>query len=222
MLNHKSTIPFGIIGLGRFGTALAESLATSGHEVLVLDGNENKVQLIQDVVDQALVVPHLDKKALLEAGIQNCETVIVAIGEAIEVSILVTLNVIELGVPRVISKAISADHGKVLQRMGAEVVYPEKDMATRLANTLTSHRAIDYIELSDEYEISELKVEEACDGHNLHEMNIRKKFGLNVIAIIKNDKPIIDFDPDMILEEGNIIVVVGKKVNIARFAKHLH
>lgn len=221
MLNHKSTIPFGIIGLGRFGTALAEALAEKGHEVLVLDNNENKIQMIQDKVSHALVVPHLDKKALIEAGIQNCETVVVCIGETIEVSILVTVNVIELGVPRVISKAISADHGKVLDRMGAEVVYPEKDRAIRLASTLTAHRVMDYIELSDEYEISELKVSERCHGHSLQEINIRKKYSLNVIAIIHDGKPLIEFDPDMILEDGDVIVVIGKKVNIARLAKNL-
>lgn len=116
MLKYKSTIPFGVIGLGRFGFALAETLADMGKDVLVLDSNEDKINQIQDKVGNALVTPHLDKATLKEAGIQNCETVIVCIGEQIEISILTTLNVIELGVPRVISKAISAEHGKILKK----------------------------------------------------------------------------------------------------------
>lgn len=153
---YKHTIPYGVIGLGRFGYALAETLAKSGTEVLVLDSNEEKIREIQGIVEQAFVVPHMTKAALEETGIQNCKTVIVCIGETIEVSILVTLNVIELGVERVISKAISADHGKVLNRIGAEVVFPEKDRAVRLAKTLITSKIVDYLEISDEFEISEL------------------------------------------------------------------
>ena len=123
MTDYKSTIAFGVIGLGRFGFSLAETLADNGKEVLVLDNNESKVRQIQDKVQQAFVITQPDKSTLEEAGIQNCGTVIVCIGEHVEASILTTLNVIELGVPRVIAKAISAEHGRVLQKIGAEVVY---------------------------------------------------------------------------------------------------
>ncbi|NMD42301.1 MAG: TrkA family potassium uptake protein, partial [Firmicutes bacterium] len=111
MSEYKGSIDFGVIGLGRFGMALAEKLAENGKEVLALDTNENKVRLIQDMVQQAFVISQLDKATLAEAGIQNCGTVIICIGEQVEASILTTLNVIEMGVPRVIAKANSAEHG---------------------------------------------------------------------------------------------------------------
>ena len=221
MANYKHTIPYGVIGLGRFGTALAETLAKSGVEVLVLDSNEEKIRDIQGIVDHAFVVPHMTKAALEETGIQNCNTVIVCIGETIEVSILVTLNVIDLGVGRVISKAISTDHGKVLNRIGAEVVFPERDRAVRLAKTLVSSKVIDYLEISDEFEISEIKVSNKLQGRTLYDLDFRKKYKLNVIAIIKGDETIVEFLPDTILEEGDMVVVVGRKDSIQQFAKIL-
>ena len=221
MLKYKSTIPFGVIGLGRFGFALAETLADMGKDVLVLDSNEDKINQIQDKVGNALVTPHLDKATLKEAGIQNCETVIVCIGEQIEISILTTLNVIELGVPRVISKAISAEHGKILKKIGAEVVYPERDRAIRLANSLTSSRTLDYIELSSKLAISEVKIPEQFDGKTIIDADLRKKFNLNIIAIVKDGEIFVDIDPDIILKENDTIVILGKKENINRFEKSL-
>lgn len=218
---HKPSIPFGIIGLGRFGYALAETLAHSGKEVLVLDNNENKIRQIQEHVGQAFVTPLLDKATLEESGIQNCETVVVCIGEQIEASILTALNVIELGVPRVIAKAISAEHGRVLQKIGAEVVYPEKDMAIRLASKLTTSRALDYIELSENFSISEMKLTAKFDGVTIMEANLRKAFGLNIIAIIKDGKTAVDITPDIVLSESDLIVVVGRKENISGFEKVL-
>lgn len=217
MFNHKSTIPFGVIGLGRFGFALATTLADLGKEVMVLDNNENKVKAIQERVEHALVVPHLDKASLEEAGIQNCETVIVCIGEHIEVSILTVLNVIELGVPRVIAKAISAEHGKVLQKIGAEVVYPERDRAIRLANTLATSRALDHIDLSDQFSIWEIKLTKNFKGKTVLDVNFRKRFGLNIIAIVRNGETIVEITPEIVLNEDDIVVVVGKKDNINKF-----
>lgn len=221
MSGYKSSIAFGIIGLGRFGTALAQTLAESGQEVLVLDNSEAKVKMIQETVAQAFVAPHLDKATLEEAGIQNCDTVIVCIGEQIEASILTALNVIELGVPRVIAKAISAEHGKVLQKIGAEVVYPEKDRAIRLANALTTNRALDYIDLSSTYAISEIRLSDRLDGQTIVGVNFRKRFGLNVIAIVRDGDTIVEVTPDLVLSKHDLVVVVGKKDNISKFEKLL-
>ncbi|WP_312642142.1 TrkA family potassium uptake protein [Hydrogenoanaerobacterium sp.] len=214
---HKPSIPFGVIGLGRFGYALAETLAASGKEVLVLDNNENKIRQIQEHVGQAFVTPILDKPTLEEAGIQNCETVVVCIGEQIEASILTALNVIELGVPRVIAKAISAEHGKVLRKIGAEVVYPEKDMAVRLAGKLSTTRALDYIELNGDFSISEIKLTDKFDGITVMQANLRKNFGINIIAIIKGSKTTVDITPDIVLNENDVVVVVGRNESIAGF-----
>ncbi|WP_342756090.1 potassium channel family protein [Kineothrix sedimenti] len=221
MPGYKSSIAFGVIGLGRFGYALAKTLSDNGKEVLVLDNNESKVKQIQDKVQQAFVIDQLDKPTLEEAGIQNCGTVIVCIGEHIEASILTTLNVIELGVPRVIAKAISAEHGRVLQKIGAEVVYPERERAIRLANSLTTPRVLDYIDLSNQYSISEIRLTEKLHGKTIFELNFRKKFGLNIIAIVRGNETIIEITPDLQLTTNDWVAVVGTKDSIIKFERYL-
>ncbi|HML47037.1 MAG TPA: TrkA family potassium uptake protein [Clostridia bacterium] len=221
MSNFKSSIAFGVIGLGRFGFALAQTLSENGQEVLVLDNCEAKVKQIQDKVQQAFVVSRPDKATLEEAGIQNCGTVIVCIGEQVEASILTALNVIELGVPRVIAKAISAEHGRVLQKIGAEVVYPERNEAVRLANSLTRPRAMEYIDLSSEYAISELRLTDRLHGKTIAELDLRKRFRLNIIAIVRGNDTIIEIGPDTRLNTNDLIAVVGKKENILLFERLL-
>lgn len=221
MSNYQASISFGVIGLGRFGFALAETLADNGQEVLVLDNNESKVKLIQEKVRQAFLVNHQDKATLEEAGIQNCGTVIVCIGEHVEASILTTLNVIELGVPRVIAKAISAEHGRVLEKIGAEVVYPERDRAVRLANTLTTPRALDSIDLSGQYAISEIRLSDKLNGKTLVELEFRKRFGLNIIAMVRGHETIVEITPELRLQTNDLIAVVGTKENILKLERRL-
>ena len=115
---------YGIVGLGRFGYALATDLAESGSELLVVDRDEEKIREIREFTDNAYVVPVLDKKSLMETGIQNCDVAIVCIGEQMDTSILTTLNLVSMGIPTVIAKATSAEHGIILEKLGAEVVYP--------------------------------------------------------------------------------------------------
>ncbi len=219
MSGYQSNSSFGVIGLGRFGFALVETLAENGREVLVLDNNESKIRQVQDKVNQAFVVAQLDRDTLEEAGVQNCGTVIVCIGEQVEASILTTLHVIELGVPRVIAKAISAEHGKVLKKIGAEVVYPERDRAIRLANSLTRPRALDYIDLSSEYTISEIRLTDKLAGKNILELNLREEFRLNIIAVVRENETIIEITPDFKLNANDLIAVVGKKDNIINFER---
>lgn len=221
MSNYQASIAFGVIGLGRFGFSLAETLADNGQEVLVLDNNESKVKLIQEKVRQAFLVHQQDKATLEEAGIQNCGTVIICIGEHVEASILTTLNVIELGVPRVIAKAISPEHGRVLEKIGAEVVYPERDRAIRLANTLTSPRALDSIDLSDHYSISEIRLSEKLNGKSLLELEFRQRFGLNIIALVRGNETIVEIAPEFRLQTNDLIAVVGTRENIQKFERRL-
>jgi trk system potassium uptake protein TrkA len=218
MSDYKASVDFGVIGLGRFGFALAETLADNGKEVLVLDINASKIKQIQDKVQQAFVVSQLDKATLEEAGIQNCATVIVCIGEQVQVeaSILTTLNVIELGVPRVIAKAISFEHGRVLQKIGAEVVYPERDRAVRLANSLSRAGTMDFLDLSGEYEVSEIWLNDKLHEKTIMELDLRKKFNLNIIAIVRGDETIVEIHPNLKLNAGDVIVVIGKKDNVAK------
>ena len=182
MFKAQKNTSFGIIGLGRFGTALALKLIEAGCEVIVVDRNENKVKAMREYTDYAYVANELTKQVLEEIGIQNCDTVVICIGEAIDTSILVTLNVVNLGVRRVISKAISQDQGEVLEKLGAEIVYPERDVALRLAKSLTTTSVLDYIALDNNVEISKIKVSKKLAGQTVLSSNIRQKFNLNIIA----------------------------------------
>lgn len=221
MSHHKPTMEFGIIGLGRFGFSLASTLAEADRDVLVLDSSESKIKQIRHLTDNAFVVNDLTKEALMEAGIQNCETVIICIGEKIDVSILTTLNVISMGVPRVIAKAISLEQGRILEKIGAEVIYPEHDMALRLANRLLSSRVMDYIALNDDITISELKLTAKISNQTVLQAGIRKKYRLNIIALEHDNKTTTDITPDLILNENDVLVVVGKKDHIKRFENYL-
>ena len=221
MSQHKPTIEFGIIGLGRFGFSLATSLGEANRQVLVLDSSENKIRQIRHLTDNALVVGDLTKEALMQAGIQNCETVIICIGEKVDVSILTTLHVISMGVPRVIAKAISPEQGNILEKIGAEVIYPEHDMAIRLANRLLSSRVMDYITLNDDITITELKLTAKVSNQSVLQAGIRKKFKLNIIALEHLGKTVTDITPDLVLNENDVIVVVGKKDHIKKFETYL-
>jgi len=202
MLQHKAIIEFGIIGLGRFGFSLAKTLADAGKEVLVIDNNE-------------------DKESLEDAGIQNCGTVIVCIGEKVDVSILTTLNVISMGVPRVIAKAFSYEQGLILEKIGAEVIYPENDMAIRLANRLISSSTVESIELKGGINISEMKLSNKIAGETVLESNLRQRFKLNIIAIEHEGDTITDITPDYVLREDDKVVVVGKKEDLKKFESFL-
>jgi trk system potassium uptake protein TrkA len=221
MLQQRSSIEYGVIGLGRFGFALASHLAEAKKEVLVLDSSESKIKQIRHLTDNAFVVSDLSKETLMEAGIQNCEVVIIGIGEQVDVSILTTLNVISMGVPRVIAKAISLEQGSVLEKIGAEVIYPEHDMAIRLANRLLSSRIMDYITLNDNITISEIKLTATLSGQTVLQASLRKKFKLNIIALQNDNNTITDITPDIVLNENDSMVVVGKKDNIKKFESFL-
>lgn len=212
---------FGVIGLGRFGSALARTLADKGSEVLVLDQVESKVKQALSYTDNAFVVENLSKEILQGVGIKNCDTVVVCIGEKIDTSILTTLTVINLGVKRVIAKATSYEQGCVLEKLGAEVVYPERDMAIKLANNLLSSKILEYISLSDEIDISELKLTKKVEGVSIKSLNMRERFGLNVIALRHNDEIVIEIRPDYMLNENDIMVVLGQCSNITKFEKFL-
>ncbi|NLK74731.1 MAG: TrkA family potassium uptake protein [Clostridiales bacterium] len=217
----KNIMEFGIIGLGRFGFALAKSLAEAGKDVMVVDNNENKIKNIRNYVDNAFVVGTLDQETLMDAGIQNCDTVIVCIGESIEVSILTTLFVINIGVPRVISKATSTEHGIILDKIGAEVIYPERDMAIRLAHRLTNPSILETMELTGDISISELKLTSKIAGKTILQANLRQKYKLNIIALEREGNTIIELTPDMVMEENDNMVVIGKKDNINKFEMFL-
>ncbi len=212
----KEKNTYGIIGLGRFGTALALELAQSGADLVVLDRDEAKVREFKEYTENAFIVPNLDKKTLAETGIQNCDIVVICIGEHIDTSILTTLNVVGMGVPHVIAKAQSAEHGEILEKLGAEVVYPERDIAVRLAHRLEASRMLDYIQLSERLNISKILVPEDVVGKNVKEANFRGRFGVNIIAIENGSKLIENIMPDYTFKEGDILFVSGSKESLSK------
>lgn len=209
--NKKDENSYGIIGLGRFGAALAHELALSGADLVVLDRDEEKIREIREYTENAFIVKNLEKKTLEETGIHHCNIVILCIGEQLDVSILTTLNLVSLGIPRVIAKAASAQHGEILEKLGAEIVYPERDIAVRLARRLEASHVLDYIQLSEKLNISKLVIPEAAVGKTVMEVNFRGKFGVNIIAI-ENSKTLYEsVRPDYVFESGDILFVSGTR-----------
>lgn len=208
---------YGIVGLGRFGFALALDLAGSGSELIALDRDEEKVREIREITENAFVVPSLDKKSLQETGIQNCDVAVVCIGEQMDVSILTSLNLVSMGIPRVIAKAASPEHGQILEKLGAEVVYPERDMALRLASRLETDRVLDIIQLSEKLNISKVQVPGSIVGKTVLELNLRSRFGLNIIAIENDGKVNQTIRPDDRFQAGDILFLIGDKEGLMDF-----
>lgn len=220
-MKNKATEVYGVIGLGRFGFALLQTLAEAGKEVIVVDCNETKIKEATAFTDNAFMVDSLTKESLQEVGIKNCDTVIVCIGEKIDTSILTTLTVISLGIKRVIAKAISFEQGCVLAKLGAEVVYPERDMAIRLANKLICSQVMDSMSLSEDIDVTELKLTKKVNGISIGDINIRKKYKLNIISIKQGDTMITSIDPSLVLSEEDVMVVMGNRMDVKRFETYL-
>ena len=215
----KNKTTYGIIGLGRFGMALALELAKAEADLLVIDRDEEKVREMREYTENAFVVPTLDRKTLGETGIQNCDVAVVCIGESMSTSILTTLHLVSMGIPSVIAKATSAEHGEILEKLGAKVVHPEQDMAVRLANRLEASRMLDFIQLSEKLNISKLLASEKMAGKTVLEVDFRKKFGANIIAIERCGSLIETVEPGYQFQCGDILFVSGSKEGLNRLSQ---
>ncbi len=204
-----------IIGCGRFGTSVANKLTELGSEVMVIDKNEDIIQQLSDTVTYAVQADPTDENTLKSLGIRNFDVAIVAIGEDIQASILVTLMIKELGVKQIIAKAQNDLHAKVLYRIGADrVVFPEREMGIRVAKNLISENVLDFIELAPEYSIVEVVVLEEWIGKSLKELNVRARHGINVMAIKNGLNININVDADEVIKEDDILVVIGHNDDI--------
>lgn len=212
---------FAIIGLGRFGSSVAKALSEMEHEVLAIDLDPQRIQDFANIVTHAVEADTTDENALKALGIRNFDMVVVAIGEDIQASILTTLLLKELGVNKIVVKARNDLHGKVLYRTGADkVVFPERDMGLRVAHSLVSPNILDFIELADDYSIVEIHAGDFFADKNLHELDIRARFGCNVMAIKSGEDINIAPQADDRIREGDILVVIGHNNDIRRLEEH--
>ncbi|MEG2326610.1 MULTISPECIES: potassium channel family protein [Enterococcus] len=208
---------FAIIGLGRFGGSICRTLIESGQEVLAVDSNEDRVNEYMNIATHAVVANAQDEMTLRSLGIRNFDHVIVAIGEDIQASILVTLMVKEMGVPDIVAKAQNEYHARVLEKIGADrVVHPERDMGQRLAHNLVSKNILDYLELSDEFSLAEINVtNRKFYGKTLNELDFRRRFGLNVVAIRRDKQdPIVTPGAEEVVQKDDHLVVIGRDEDV--------
>lgn len=212
---------FAVIGLGRFGGSICNTLIKLGHEVLAIDIDENRVNAFSSIVTQAIQCDTTDENALREIGIRNFEHVIVAIGDNIQASILTTLILKDLQVQYITVKAQNDYHEKVLSKIGAtKVIHPERDMGVRIAHNLISENVLEFIELSPNYSLVEIRASEKMIGKSLLELNIRAKYGCNIMAIRSGDDLNISPLAGDVIKENDLLVVIGSNKDIAKFEQH--
>ncbi|KPK72799.1 hypothetical protein AMJ87_03725 [candidate division WOR_3 bacterium SM23_60] len=224
---------FVVIGLGRFGSSIAKSLSEKKFDVLAIDEDENRVKQMEGTVSQAVVMDATDEKALKELGVADFDTAIVSMGETVEDSIMITLSLKEMGLRQVIVKAKSELHAKILKRVGADrIVFPEREMAERLADSLASPKIFDFIELSETHGIIEIVSPKKFIGKTLSGLKLREKYKVSVIAI-KRKVPFsqpdgsTDFKEEVIIGpggeneviSGDVIILLGANVDLEKIEK---
>jgi trk system potassium uptake protein TrkA len=219
---------FAIIGLGRFGSAMARTLTKLGQDVIGIDANEERVQRHADVIRSAVQLDANDERALRAVGVQDVDVAVISIGENIEASLLAVMLVKDLGVPRIIAKAVTALHGRILERIGVDrVIFPERDMAIRVAHSLVVANVLDYIELSRDFSIIEIPAPKAFTGKSLKDLQLRNRFGLTLIAIkrkpasggpeVTNVAPTADDQ----IEAGDVLALLGSNDRLGQLDKLL-
>ena len=200
-----------VIGLGRFGASLATQLCSLGAEVLAMDVRSDLVQQVAGDVTHAVVGDAQDKEVLRALGARNFDCAIIAIGDDLAASVLITMNLKELEVPYIVCKAHDETHRKVLEKLGVDrVVIPEQEHAQRLGRSLFRHNVLDYIELSEAYGILEVPAPKSWLGKTLRDLNVRAKLGVNIIAVENDGKTNVSPPADYAICPGDVMVVLGE------------
>jgi trk system potassium uptake protein TrkA len=219
MKKKKKNRTFGVIGLGTFGYHVARTLAQGGAEVIACDVDEEKVREVSEYVSLAYVLDATDAKALKESGIAKVDTAVVSIGENIEASILIVVQLKELGVKEVVARAVNPLHGKVLEKLGVDrVVYPEKEIAIKVAHSLLVDEFIEEIPIGEKHSLFEIKAFDFMLGKTLRELDIRRRFGVSVLAIKRGENLIINPMGDDKILPGDILVVLGTTEQLSSMA----
>ena len=211
---------YAVIGCGRFGSSVARTLYGLGYDVMAIDENEDVIQNMSDSVTHAVQADATDEASVKSLGIRNFDVAVITIGSNIQSSILITLIVKELGVKYVVAKAQNELHAKVLYKIGADrVVFPERDMGVRVAHNLVSSNILDYIELAPDYSIVEISALKDWEGKTLSELNMRAKYGINVMAIKHGSE--INISPNALdtIRKDDVLVVIGHNDDIQKLEK---
>ncbi len=212
---------FLVIGAGRFGSALATTLYQQGHEVVIVDRNEQMIEAVMDDVTHALIADSTDEDALRKLGIGNFDAIIVAIGEDLESNILTTVAAKSLGARQVISKAKNEVAARVLNRIGADVVIrPEHDMGVRLARQLSAPDVLDALKLGDNHGVLEVEIHENLTG-TLGQLRLPNRFGVQVITVNRNNQIIVTPSADFRLESGDKVLFIGENKGIEKLRTYL-
>jgi trk system potassium uptake protein len=212
---------FAVIGLGRFGSAMATTLTSLGHDVIGIDADDENVRAVADVLSLAVELDATDERALRGAGIQDVDVAVVSIGRNIEASLLVVTLLREMGIQRIVAKAVTALHGRILEKLGVtRVVFPEREMAIRVAHGLVMPNVIDYIELSKDFSIVEVPAPAEFVGKSLRDIGLRARFGLTTIAIkrVSGDARAttnIAPGPDDVIQAGDVLSLLGSSEKLA-------
>lgn len=216
-----------VIGLGRFGSAMAVSLTELGQDVVGVDSNEDRVQKHADLISSAVALDATDERALKRAGIADVDAAVISIGENIEASLLAVMLLKDLEVPRIIAKAVTPLHGRILQRLGVDrVIFPEREMAIRVAHSLVVANALDYIELSRDFSIVEVPAPAEFAGRTLKELQLRNRYGLTLIAIKRkggagSEETTIAPSADDLIESGDVLSLLGPNERLAHIDRLL-
>lgn len=222
---------YAVIGAGRFGTSIAQTLSEQGCDVILIDLDEERVREMDEIVTQAVRLDATDEKALRAVDIEDVDAAVVGVGKRMEESILITMMLKEMGIAWVVTKAMNDAHGKILTRVGADrIVFPEREMGVKVANSLLHPSIYDYIEVAPGYNIIEAVPPADIVGKSLEEAKVRSKYGIDIIAI-KRKHPVLDSSGESRLEdeikivpqaediihEGDTIIAIGPEKNLQQF-----
>ena len=213
---------FAIIGLGRFGMSLAQTLLEEGKDVIVIDNDMEKLKALKNTPAVLCCIEHISVETLRESGVADCDVVIIGIGGDLEANILAAMDSLELGVKKVLSKANNDEHARILEKIGAEVVFPEVQTAKKLAMKLCNNFVQDIVPFSDDFFIMQFLVPQELDGKTVLEADLRKKYEVNIVAMIIDGKARAIIKPETVLKSGDSLLVSGTSRNIKSLRKALN
>lgn len=213
---------FVVFGLDAFGQTLAVSLEQNGHQVMVIDPNDEAVRKVADIATDAIIGDPMSESVLRKAGVTSYDTAVISFPGEINNTVLLTIMLKDLGVRRVVARACSELECRVLEKIGVDtIVFPERDMGEKLSHTLDKQDVFEYLRYSDDYSIIEEKVRTAWVGKSMLELDLRRKYGINIIAINEADSGKINISPapDRKFLEGDLVTLIGSNKNINKLSR---